>query len=436
MVLCIVLAAGCQRGKQSGSGIDPEIFAEIGRIPAIDNHAHPVRVAGKEGPDHEFDALPVDNMEPSSDPSHLRSTDSGVIAAWQALWNYPYNDSKPEHFREWQPHKKRIAEQKGAAYPAWVLDQMGVDVMLSNRVEMGVSVEPPRFRWVSYIDALLFPLDNSHLAARNSDRKAFFADEDILLHRYLSEAGLTTPPKTLDDYLKSIVTPTLERHRQGGAVAEKFEVAYLRSLAFDKVDRADADRVYNNFIGKPAPADEEYKRLQDFLFRYIAGECGRLGMAVHLHTMAGAGSYFEVSGANPLLMESLFNDSGLRKTKFVMIHGGWPFNREIAALLTKPNAYIDYSAQTLLFAPTTLASSVREWLEWVPEKVMFGTDAYPYSDELGWEESGWLAAKRGREALARALTAMTRDGEISRDRAFELARMVLRDNARTLYGFN
>jgi hypothetical protein len=36
--------------------------------------------------------------------------------------------------------------------------------------------------------------------------------------------------------------------------------------------------------------------------------------------------------------------------------------------------------------------------------------------------------------LAIALTGMLRDGEISRDRAEALARMVLRDNAATVYG--
>ena len=188
-------------------------------------------------------------------------------------------------------------------------------------------------------------------------------------------------------------------------------------------------------MGRSSPPEDEYKTLQDFLFRFIASECGRLGLAVHLHTMAGAGSYFEIAGANPLLLESIFNDPELRRTRFVMVHGGWPFTREIAALLTKPNVYLDYSAQSLLLTPATLAQSLREWLEWVPEKVLFGTDAYPYSDELGWEESAWIAAKRGREALAIALTEMLRDGEISRDRALELARMVLRENARNLYGF-
>jgi predicted TIM-barrel fold metal-dependent hydrolase len=299
---------------------------------------------------------------------------------------------------------------------------------------MGPSIQPPRFRWVPYIDALLFPLDNSHLAARNSDRKAFFGDEDSVRAQYLKDAGLTTLPNSLDEYLRAVVTPTLEHHKEGGAVAEKFEAAYLRSLSFDKVDRAAADKVYAGFANRGTPTDEDYKTLQDFLFRYIASECGRLGMAVHIHTMMGAGSYFEVRGANPLLLESIFNDSEFRRTKFVMVHGGWPFTKEITALLLKPNVYLDYSAQDLLRSPASLSESIREWLEWVPEKVLFGTDAYPYSDELGWEESAWLAGKRGREALAMALTRMTRDGEISRDRTAELARMVLRDNARNLYG--
>jgi hypothetical protein len=435
VAICTALAAACQRQRSGGDGIDPQIMQEIQQTRAIDNHAHPVRVSGNgEAPDREFDALPVDNMEPASDPLQLRPTDPGVVEAWQALWNYPYNDANPEHIREWLPHKRQIAEQKGAGYPAWVLDRIGVDVMVANRLHMGPSVEPPRFRWVPYADALIFPLDNSHLAQKNSDRNAFFTLEDRVFRTYLSEAGLQAPPKSLDEYLKLVVTPALERHKQGGAIAEKFEAAYLRSLAFDNIERSDADRVYTAYSGK-TPPDAEYKRLQDFLFRYIAAECGRLGMAVHLHAMAGAGSYFDVGGVNPLLLESVFNDPDLRKTKFVMLHGGWPYIREIASMLTKPNAYLDFSQQSLTFTPATMGRAIREWLEWVPEKVMFGTDAYPYADELGWEESGWLAAKRGREALARALTGMMNDGEISRERAVELAHMVLYDNAKNLYGF-
>lgn len=408
-------------GRPPEPAADPDLVSEIARIRAIDNHAHPVRVVPNGQPaDREFDALPVDNMEPQSDPVNLRPGAPLLLEAGKALYG--------------AAAKARTMQEKGDQYPVWVLDQMGVEVMLANRVAMGSSIQPPRFRWVPYADALMFPLDNSNLAAKNSDRKSFFALEDTLRRRYLSDAGLQAVPATLAEYLARVVTATLVSQKKGGAVAEKFEAAYLRTLAFDAVDRATAERIYSLYAAKGTPPETEYKLLQDYLFRYIAAACGRLGMAVHLHTMAGAGGYFDVGGANPLNLESVLNDPALRKTNFVMVHGGWPFTREIGALLQKPNAYLDFSAQSLLLPAPTLAVTIREWLELVPEKVMFGTDAYPYSNEMGWEESGWMAARTGRQALAIALTGMMRDGGISRSHAGELARMVLRENAKKLYG--
>src|SRR5256885_730514 len=70
------------------TGIDPELAAEIAKIKAIDNHAHPVRpTAPGEPPDMEFDALPVDNLEPQSDPVRQRPTAPIVVAAGQQLFH-------------------------------------------------------------------------------------------------------------------------------------------------------------------------------------------------------------------------------------------------------------------------------------------------------------------------------------------------------------
>src|SRR5260370_1855753 len=224
----------------------------------------------------------------------------------------------------------------------------------------------------------------------------------------------------------------LERDKRGGAIAVKFEAAYLRSLEFDNIGRAEATHLYYGSRGAPI-SDAAYKKLQDFLFRYIAAECGRLGLAVHLHAAAGAGGCFHIGGANPMRLESVLNDPKLRKTNFVMVHGGWPYTREVAAPLSKPNPYADFSEQTFINYPRALARAIREWLEWAPEKVLFATDAYPFSEEMSWEEAAWVGTTTGREALGLALTEMMHDGEITRDRAVELARMVLRDNAPKLY---
>ncbi len=412
--------------------VDPQLAAEIAKLKAIDNHAHPVRPVVGSDKDTEFDALPVDVMDPFTEPVLMREGDPRVIEAWRQLFGYRHNDRTADHVRELQQRKQELLKEKGDGYANWVLDQLGIETMLANRVAMGHGLAAPRFLWVPFEDALLFPLNNSSLAAKNSDRKTFFADEERLFKRYLKECGLNQPPNLLDDYLKRVVTATLERHKRGGAIAVKFEAAYLRSLDFEDVSKSDAASVYYGTRNVPAP-DAAYKKLQDYIFRYIAAECGRLGLAVHIHCAWGPGGYFHIAGANPLLLDSLFNDPKLRNTNFVMLHGGWPFTREITALLSKPNAYADFSEQTFMNYPRSVAQVIREWLERAPEKVLFATDAYPFSDDAYWEEAGWIAATAGRQALGIALTEMMNDGEITRDRAVELARMVLRDNARKLY---
>jgi hypothetical protein len=66
---------------------------------------------------------------------------------------------------------------------------------------------------------------------------------------------------------------------------------------------------------------------------------------------------------------------------------------------------------------------------------MFGTDLYPGSGEIDWEEIGWPTSENARQPLGIALTGMMRDGEITRARALEIARMVLRGNALKLCGW-
>jgi predicted TIM-barrel fold metal-dependent hydrolase len=403
--------------------IDSQLAAEIAKIRAIDNHAHPVRPVLGNDKDTEYDALPVDNMEPSTDPVRTRQGSPLALEASHALFG---------NAQDYRERKRQVLAEKGAGYANWVLDQLGIETMLANRVAMGPGLAPPRFLWVPFEDALMYPLNNSSLASKNSDRKAFFADEDRLFQRYLKESGYSEPPGSFDDYLKKVVTATLERHKRAGAIAVKFEAAYLRSLEFNDPAQAEAARVYSG-SRRAAPSDTSYKNLQDYLFRYIASECGRLGLTVHLHTSAGGGGYFHIAEGNPLGLESVLNDPKLRKTNFVMLHGGWPFTREVAALLSKPNAYADFSAQTFTNYPRAVAGAIREWLEYAPEKVLFATDAYPFSEEMYWEEAGWVAATTGRQALGLALTEMMHDGEITRARALEIAHMVLRDNARKLY---
>jgi hypothetical protein len=432
----MLLPAAFCIAQQATPEIDPGIARQIAAIWAVDNHAHPVLAPPLDKTDREFDALPATSLEPQCDPVASRPDFPLLGAAWKALYEF---DTPPPldatGLKRLNDARDRVKAQQGETYPSWVLDKARIGTMLANRVAMGRGVEPPRFRWVPYVDALLFPFDNSGMAAVSPDRKTFFALEDQVRARYFKQVDISAPPATLDEYLSRVVTPILEQQKARGAVAEKFEVAYLRSFDFSDPPRAQVEKIYARWFGGGTPDVAEYKLLQDFLFRYIAMECGRLGMPVHLHAMAGAGSYFSISGVNPLLLEPLLNDPRLRKTNFVLLHGGWPYVREIGSLLQKPNVYLDISSQDLIIPPHTEAIWLREWLEMQPQKVLFGTDGYAYNDEMDWPEATWIASRDARAALGIALTGMLRDREISRERANEIARMVLRGNAEALYHF-
>jgi len=174
----------------------------------------------------------------------------------------------------------------------------------------------------------------------------------------------------------------------------------------------------------------------DANFRTIAREAGSLAMPVHIHTGGGCGTYFNLMGSNPALLESVLSDPALRKTNFVLLHGGaGAFTKYTAYLLMKPNVYADFSEQTWLISTRALSQVIRDFLEWYPEKIMFGTDLYPNTPEIDWESIGWQTTHSAREALAIALTEMIKDGEITRERSLELAHMVLHDNAVKLYGW-
>jgi predicted TIM-barrel fold metal-dependent hydrolase len=306
--------------------------------------------------------------------------------------------------------------------------------MFANRIALGPGLTEPRFRWVAFDDALMLPLDTRAEAARTPDTRSLYPKEAALLRRYMHDLQVDKMPVTLDEYVSAILQPTLARQRQNGAVAVKFEAAYLRALDFAEPQPAEARRVYEKFVVAGTPTHAEYKILEDYLFHEIAREAGRLGMAVHIHTLDTFGGFYSARGSAPHQLEPTFNDSTLRGTSFVMIHGGWPLFAQTQSMLGKPNVYTDISMMVLVAEPREIANTLRSWLTAWPEKVLFGTDAFDGGADQGWEEGAYLGVTTARRALALALTGMMRDGEIDRPRAEALARMVLRENAAKLYG--
>src|SRR4029079_10665312 len=125
------------------------------------------------------------------------------------------------------------------------------------------------------------PLDNRGLAAYSPDRKFFFAREDTLLRYYMRAVKVAARPATLDAYLSQVVTPALEALKREGAVAFKYEAAYLRRLDFTRGDMSAAGAAYNRDAANGSiPTAAEYTAIQDVIFHHIAVEEGRPGIPI------------------------------------------------------------------------------------------------------------------------------------------------------------
>lgn len=416
----------------SAQQIDSQLQSYIDSIPAIDNHAHVV--APDMAHDVNYDALRCEILPPGTAlaPANTRFGPD-VQAAWKALYGVTADSDSPENVKKVEAAQQVVRQREGSNYFDWVLKQAGFDVVLANRVAMAPELDAKHFKWVPYDDALLFPLNNEAEKAFSPDRKVLYGAEEDHLKAYLAAEGRQSVPPTLDEYLDKVVSPTLQSQKKAGAVAIKFEVAYLRPLNFEPVSQADAARIYAQNVSGAVPSNADYKVLQDFLFHYLAAKAGELGLAIHIHTGMGCGEYFETRGSAPMLLEGLLNDPSLRRTNFVLLHGGTPFERHNAALIAKPNVSVDTSVLELFYSPAELARILRPWLEVMPEHVIFGTDSGPFGPGFGWEETAWVGSRNARKALGIVLTKMMQDGMINRARAKEIADEVLRKNAAKLY---
>ncbi len=253
----------------------------------------------------------------------------------------------------------------------------------------------------------------------------------------MTAVNVSRRPATLDAYLSQVVTPTLERLKREGAVAIKYEAAYLRSLNFTRGDKAVADRAYARYTNAGVPTDAEYTAIQDVIFHYIAVEAGRLGLPVHIHTGLWLRRLLRARGC-----ESAAARAGPRRRVAAQDQVRAAARRRRSVLAGDRAA--PHEAERLhgfLRADVASADARARAHDSLLARVVSGEGAVRHGSlarrvrPIDWEEIGWQTTTSARDALAIALTGMMNDGEITRPRALEIAQMVMRGNALRLYGW-
>ncbi len=349
------------------------------------------------------------------------------------MFGYPYTDLSPDHAKWLLAKKTELKKQlAGPAYFSSILDKINIESSVANRAMMPDYLDPKRFPWVFFADSFMWPFNNEHETARNPDEGVFIPLQEKMLHRWMQQQSVGKLPATFADYLK-FISQVLEDNSKHGGIAMKFEVAYFRPTTFGDPSRTQAEDIYQRYVAGGIPSEKDYRTFQDYIFRYLVLEGGRLHLPVHIHTAVGIGDYFNLSQSNIMNLESVLRDPRYSSTIFVMIHGGYPLEREAIWLASMKNVYLDSSFGELAQYPSAFKETLKMWLETFPDKITFGTDCFPYNQVLGAEESYWLGVQSSRTALAAALAEMVSENEITEARALDLAHAYLHDTAVKLY---
>jgi predicted TIM-barrel fold metal-dependent hydrolase len=147
-------------------------------------------------------------------------------------------------------------------------------------------------------------------------------------------------------------------------------------------------------------------------------------MQIHTGLLEGNGNF--IRNANPALLSNLISSNP--NTRFDLLHGGYPYGGETAAMAKMfPNVYIDM-AWTHIISQEFAVRYLSEWLDTVPvgKLLGFGGDYLFVEGVLGH----LVIAK---ENIGRALAAKVADGILDMAEAKRYAAMLLSENAEQLF---
>jgi predicted TIM-barrel fold metal-dependent hydrolase len=399
------------------------IASALDPVLAIDGHTHLLRHA---------------RFDPALDhfmPLLLRSTQPGLAAALKDRFGVTLRASDWKLTLADLERARAAMKARLGEHGYWMnhLDYTRTDVALVND-NSRAGTDGKRLRWVPHATTLLYPLPAERLKERSPSHDRDISEIQADLRRFLKESGREELPADLPGYVR-FVDETLRSWQAQGAVAVKFWDAYLRTLRIADVPEARATELYARGRSTPLSRDD-YLALQDFLWRHILLEAGRLKIPVHIHSSHGVPPFLKTLDSDVRNLEDVLNDARFFGTPIVLIHGGAPFHEHAAYLALKPNVWIDISAMAFLYPVPDFAAVIRKFLIFAPEKVLFGTDVGDYPGVPGGPEIQHLVVSRAaREAIYLALAGLVEDGVIDEPTAIAMGRGVLRGNAERLYGW-
>lgn len=223
----------------------------------------------------------------------------------------------------------------------------------------------------------------------------------------------------LDEYL-ALVDRVLGEVKQRGCCAIKSGLAHTRALDYRPRKKEDAARIF----GRPASdvSTDDLLLFGDFIFNAICDLAAKHGLVFQIHV----GLSVRLPGSNPIGLIPMIERH--RETRFALIHGGFPWLEETAALAHN-YANISVDLSWLPMVSTTAAERLLSLLieTGAADRITWGGDTWFVIDSY----AGLLAM---RHILVNVLGSRLTSGYLTEERAKQIAEQVLHDNAKRLYG--
>ncbi len=234
---------------------------------------------------------------------------------------------------------------------------------------------------------------------------------------YLFAREHKLPLKSLDAYLV-VIDKLAEAAKKAGAVGLKHTLAYQRTLRFENVDKAKAAAVFGRPRKELSP--EEVKDFEDFIMWRLVEMSDKENLPFQIHT-----GHARIQGSNPMLLVDLI--AANPNTKFVLLHGGFPWVEEAGIIATRyRNVWID-SVWMPTLSYTIGKRAFQEWLEMIPSnRIMWGSDTCQ-------AEGLYAATEFTRQCLAEALAEKVDRGELREEHAKKIGQQIMRENALELF---
>lgn len=374
---------------------------DLGSIPFVDNHAHPLTRK-----------QPVD---PVQFRSHFTEAHSPLLArdhVASAVY-YRWTLRQLGGALQCEPNEEAVLRQRNErtfdAYAGWLCRSANIGALL---LDEGY---PPSVEAYSASEVRTL----TGVRVERMLRMETLAEELIVRH-----SAWAAVVGAFDD--------VVSRARACGYVALKSIAAYRTGLRIEVVENRSAERAFHALRHDYAATGMlrlSSKPVIDFLVWRAMGHAAAQSMPVQFHTGYGDPD-LDLRLANPLHLRPLFEERAFQAAPIVLLHESYPYTAEAGYLAAAyPNAYVDLAFSLPPLSRSAFRRVVETALAAAPAtKVMCS------SDGTSIPEHYWLGAIRARNALSDVLDAMVEGDELSHEDAVEIAHMILHQNATRIYG--